>query len=84
MLLWSTRVPGRIAGPALVVGALVFFSTYDGRTYGARVGDGRIIWRFKAGAYAPGIATDRMYYMSMGGMLVAYPPRGWRRTDASG
>jgi outer membrane protein assembly factor BamB len=79
MLLWSRSVPGRIAGPALVVGGLVFVSTYDGGTYGVRVGDGQIVWRFKAGAYAPGIATDRMYYMGMGGLLVAYPPRGSRR-----
>lgn len=81
MLLWARSVPGRVAGPALVVGGLVFVSTYDGKTVGLRIGDGQIVWRFNGGAYAPGIATDRMYYMSMSGLLVAFPPRGSRRGD---
>ncbi|MBD0347615.1 MAG: PQQ-binding-like beta-propeller repeat protein [Thermoleophilia bacterium] len=70
--LWRTGVPGRILGPALVVGDLVFFSTLERRTYAARVTDGRIVWRFNIGKYAPGIATERHYYFSLNGLLVAF------------
>ena len=71
-LLWRTWVPGRILGPALVVGDLVFFSTLERKTYAARVADGRVVWRFGIGKYAPGIATERHYYFSLNGLLVAF------------
>ena len=74
-LLWRTWVPGRILAPALVVGDLVFFSTLERKTYAARVGDGRIVWRFGIGKYAPGIATERQYYFSLNGLLVAFQPK---------
>ena len=71
-LLWKRRVGGRILGAALVVGDLVFFSTLDRWTYAARTVDGRIVWRRRMGQYAPGIATDRHYYFSLNGLLVAF------------
>ncbi|MDQ3859212.1 MAG: PQQ-binding-like beta-propeller repeat protein [Actinomycetota bacterium] len=71
-LLWSRSVAGKIIAPALVVGNLVFVSTLEGRTFGLRVGDGKIVWRIRAGAYAPGIATNRRYYFSLNGLLLAF------------
>ena len=65
------RLPLRLA-PALVVGRLVFVSTREHHTYALRVADGKVVWRRDIGAYAPGIATDRHYYLSMGKTLVAY------------
>jgi outer membrane protein assembly factor BamB/O-antigen ligase len=70
--LWRRRVGGRILGPALVVGDLVFFSTLEERTYAARIRDGRVVWRIGMGKYAPGIATDRHYFFSLNGILIAF------------
>ena len=73
--LWRAHVPGRVLGPTLVVGNLVFFSTLEGQTYAARVTDGRIVWHFRAGKYAPGIATEKHYYLSLNGLLAAFAGR---------
>jgi outer membrane protein assembly factor BamB len=70
--LWRRRVPGRILGPAVVVGKLVFFSTLETRTYAARIRDGRIVWRIGIGKYSPGIATERHYFFTLNGLVVAY------------
>jgi outer membrane protein assembly factor BamB len=70
--LWSTRAAGSILAPALVVGNLVFFSTLNGHTYAARTIDGRIVWQLGLGKYAPGIATNRRYFLSLNGLLVSY------------
>src|SRR5262249_62169047 len=73
--LWARYIGGRILGPALVVGPLVFFSTLEQKTYALRVADGRIVWHLGMGKYGPGIATDRHYYFSLNGILVAYRGR---------
>jgi glucose dehydrogenase len=73
--LWRARVGGRILAATLVVGDLVFFSTLNGHTYAARTMDGRIVWHFRAGKYNPGIATNRRYFFSLNGLLVAYEGR---------
>ena len=73
--LWRAHVPGRVLGPTLVVGNLVFFSTLESQTYAARVTDGRIVWHFRAGKYAPGIATGKHYYLSLNGLLVSFAGR---------
>jgi len=70
-LLWSRSMGGPVAGSALVVGDLVFAST-TGKTVALRVGTGETVWRFKSGHFVPGIATDRMYYLSLSGLLVAF------------
>ena len=74
-LLWRDRVPGRILAHSLVVGNLVFFSTLEGDTYAARTVDGKIVWHIHGGRYSPGIATERHYYFSLKGRLVAYEGR---------
>ena len=71
-LLWRAHVGGRILGPPVVVGDLVFFSTLETETYAARVSDGKIVWHYGLGKYSPGIATERAYYFSLNGMLVAF------------
>jgi outer membrane protein assembly factor BamB len=73
-LVWESSVGNRVLAPALVVGDLVFFSTLT-HTYGARVADGKVVWTYNVGKYAPGIATDRRYYFSLNGLLVAFPGR---------
>lgn len=70
--LWQQRVSGRVLAPTIVFGGLVFFSTLEGRTYAAQTRTGRIVWSFKAGKYSPGIATERRYYLSLNGLLVAF------------
>ncbi len=78
--LWQARVGGRILGAPVVVGDLVFFSNLEQHTFAARVADGRIVWRVPIGKYSPGIATERAYYFTLNGILVAFrgrnsPPR---------
>ena len=55
----------------VLVGDLVFFSTLETETYAARASDGKIVWHFPIGKYSPGIATERAYYFSLNGILVA-------------
>jgi outer membrane protein assembly factor BamB len=71
--LWASYVGGRILGAPVLVGPLVFFSTLEQKTYAARASDGRIVWRLGIGKYSPGIATERMYYFTLNGLLVAFP-----------
>ena len=73
--LWRRYVPGRILGGAVIVGNLVFFSTLETNTYAARVTNGQIVWKLGMGKYSPGIATERHYYFSLNGMLVAFRGR---------
>jgi len=70
--LWKASVGGRILGGPVIVGDLVFFSTLEERTYAARIDNGRIVWRFPIGKYSPGIATERAYYFTLNGILVAF------------
>ena len=50
----------------------MFFSTLETETYAARVSDGKIVWHYGLGKYSPGIATERAYYFSLNGLLVAF------------
>jgi eukaryotic-like serine/threonine-protein kinase len=68
---WQADTSGRILGAPFVVGGLVFFSTLEKRTYAARIRDGKIVWRLPMGKYSPGIATERTYYFSLNGRLIA-------------
>ncbi len=70
-ILWNRSI-GSIAGSALVVGDLVFVSTIRHKTYAFRRSDGKTVWTFNAGRFQPGIATDRMYYFSFSGLLIAF------------
>jgi outer membrane protein assembly factor BamB len=70
--LWRRHVGGRVLAPGLVAGKLVFFSTLDGHTYALLTSNGRIVWRLAMGKYQPGIATDRHYYFTLNGRIVAY------------
>jgi outer membrane protein assembly factor BamB len=72
-------VGGRILGAPIVVGDLVFFSTLEQKTYAARVATGRVVWRLGIGKYSPGIATERAYYFTLNGILVAFSGRNARR-----
>lgn len=82
--IWQTYVGGRILGAPVVIGNLVFFSTLEGRTFAARVSDGKVVWRIPFGRYSPGIATERTYYFSLNGRLIAFEGRNLpRRSPAS-
>jgi eukaryotic-like serine/threonine-protein kinase len=73
--LWSRWVGGRILGAPVVIGDHVFFSTLEKKTYGLRVSDGKIVWRLPMGRYSPGIATERTYFFSLNGRLIAFRGR---------
>jgi outer membrane protein assembly factor BamB len=69
--LWSTWLGGRILGAPVVIGPYVFVSTLEKRTYALRASDGHIAWRLPLGRYSPGIATERTYFFSLNGRLIA-------------
>src|SRR5918994_1648095 len=73
--IWSTDVGGRLLGAPGVIGPYVFFSTLEKRTFALRVEDGSIAWRIRLGKYTPGIATERTYFLSLNGRLIATPGR---------
>ena len=56
----------------MIVGPLVFFSNLETKTFGLKRSDGKVVWRVGMGKYQPGIATDRHYYFTLNGLLVAY------------
>jgi outer membrane protein assembly factor BamB len=70
--IWQTYVGGRILAPGVVIGPLVFFSSLEEKTFGLRRSDGKVVWRVPMGKYQPGIATDRHYYFTLNGLLIAY------------
>lgn len=78
-LLWERFVPGSILAGGLAVGNLLFVSTLEEKTYALLRENGRIVWRLSRGKYNPGIATDRRYYFSMHGSLMAYSGRSGPR-----
>lgn len=69
--LWNTWVDGRILGAPVVIGENVFFSTLEKRTYAVRAADGKIVWQLPLGRYSPGIATERTYFFSLNGRVIA-------------
>ena len=73
--LWQAEVDGRILGAPVVIGDYVFFSVLEKRTYAARISDGKIVWRLPMGRYSPGIATERTYFFSLNGRLIAFRGR---------
>ena len=73
--IWSTWVGGRILGAPVQIGENVFFSTLERRTFAVRASDGKVVWRLPMGRYAPGIATERTYYFSLNGRLIAFRGR---------
>jgi outer membrane protein assembly factor BamB len=70
--LWQTYVGGRILAPGVIVGPLVFFSNLETKTFGLNRSNGKVVWHVGMGKYQPGIATDRHYYFTLNGLLVAY------------
>jgi outer membrane protein assembly factor BamB/O-antigen ligase len=73
--LWRTYLGGKILGSPVVVGKLVFVTTIDRNTYALRVENGKVVWRLKMGKYTPVIATERTYYFSLNGRLIAFRGR---------
>ena len=79
--LWSTQLEGRILGAPVLIGENVFVSTLEKRTYAVRASDGRIVWRLPLGKYSPGIATERTYFFSLNGRLLAIRGRDVQRAS---
>jgi outer membrane protein assembly factor BamB len=74
-LLWQRFLGGRILGGSFVAGNLVFTSTLAARTFALRVSDGKILWRLNIGKYSPGIVTERHYFFTLNGIVMAYHGR---------
>jgi outer membrane protein assembly factor BamB len=74
-LLWRRNLHGRILGGSFVAGNLVFTSTLAARTFAMRVSDGKILWRLNIGKYSPGIVTERHYFFTLNGLVMAWHGR---------
>jgi outer membrane protein assembly factor BamB len=74
-LLWRRNLGGRILGGSFVAGNLVFTSTLAARTFAMRVTDGKILWRLGIGKYSPGIVTERHYFFTLNGIVMAWHAR---------
>jgi eukaryotic-like serine/threonine-protein kinase len=74
-LLWRRHLGGRILGGSFVAGNLVFTSTLAERTYAMRVSDGKILWHLNIGKYSPGIVTERHYFFTLNGIVMAWHGR---------
>jgi outer membrane protein assembly factor BamB len=71
-LLWRRDLRGRILGGSFVAGNLVFTSTLEERTFALRVSDGKILWQIHMGKYSPGIVTERHYFFTLNGIVMAW------------
>ena len=71
-VLWRHYVGGRILGGAFVAGKLVFVSTLETKTYALRWSDGKVVWRLNIGKYSPGIVTERHYFFTLNGIVMAW------------
>jgi hypothetical protein len=58
-----------------VAGNLVFVSNLERRTYALRVADGKVLWRLRIGKYSPGIVTERHYFFTLNGIVMAWHGR---------
>ncbi|HEU5279209.1 MAG TPA: PQQ-binding-like beta-propeller repeat protein [Gaiellaceae bacterium] len=74
-LLWRRHLGGRILGGSFVAGNLVFTSTLAARTFALRVSDGKVLWRLRIGKYSPGIVTERHYFFTLNGIVMAWHAR---------
>ena len=75
-LLWRSYVGGRILGaPGDRGRPRLLLDARDGDVRRRGVSDGKVVWRYGLGKYSPGIATERTYYFSLNGMLVAFRGR---------
>ena len=74
-LLWRRYLGGRILGGSFVAGNLVFTSTLAEHTFAMRVTDGKILWQLPIGKYSPGIVTERHYFFTLNGIVMAWHAR---------
>ncbi len=74
-VLWRRELRGRILGGSFVAGNLVFTSTLEEHTYAMRVSDGKILWQIPMGKYSPGIVTERHYFFTLNGIVMAWHAR---------
>lgn len=73
--LWRRYLGGRILGGSFVAGNLVFTSTLAEHTFAMRVTDGKILWQLPIGKYSPGIVTERHYFFTLNGIVMAWHAR---------
>ena len=74
-VLWNRNLGGRILGGSFVAGNLVFTATLEEKTFAMRVSDGKILWHLNIGKYSPGIVTERHYFFTLNGIVMAWHAR---------
>jgi outer membrane protein assembly factor BamB len=71
---WTFHARAAISGAASVVGGLVYFSSFDRRTYALRSASGRLHEEWPDGEYSPAVAGDgRLYLVGLGRIYALAP-----------
>jgi outer membrane protein assembly factor BamB len=69
---WTFRSGGRISGSPTIIGDTVYFSDLGrAMTYGLRTNNGKLVFRWQAGAYDPIISDGRRLYLTARHSLTA-------------
>ena len=69
---WTFRSGGRISGSPTIIGDTVYFSDLGrAMTYGLRTSNGKLVFRWQAGAYDPVISDGRRLYLTTRHSLTA-------------
>jgi len=75
---WRFRANGPISGSATVLAGVVYFSTFNERTYGLDARTGRQLWTWPDGKYSPVVADPDRLYMTGWGRLYGFVERKTR------
>ena len=79
--LWRHASGGRISGSPTLIGDTVYFSSLGrSNTAGLRARDGRVVFRYRHGAFDPAVSDGRHLFLTGRSSLTAFLPRQGRLT----
>jgi outer membrane protein assembly factor BamB len=73
---WHFDAGAPISGSATVIDGVVRFATLRGRTYALQARDGRLLWTFPDGRYAPAVGDGRRLYLTGYATVYGLSPAG--------
>jgi outer membrane protein assembly factor BamB len=80
--LWRHASGGRISGSPTMIGDTVYFSSLGrSNTAGLRARDGRVVFRYRHGAFDPAVSDGRHLFLTGRSSLTAFVPRRGRLSE---
>ncbi|MCW2966799.1 MAG: PQQ-binding-like beta-propeller repeat protein, partial [Solirubrobacteraceae bacterium] len=74
---WKNKLGGKISGSGTVLGDLLFVSAFDKRTtWALKANTGKVVWRWRHGAFTPAISDGRRIYFNGFATLFGLDPKG--------